>query len=153
MTDEELEAVLDEVWRHRADIVPVDGDTGGSFVITVLGGKWTFGEKGVAVDNVCARARGAYAQKFCTDRGMFKTARWDIDLYDMPMAYGMARAWIHIMQSFFEKAVIAGDNQVKFSAADIAAYEEPAELQRVAIALGKSKQAQKRVQEIRRLFV
>ena len=158
LDDETVEELFQELDRRRAELAAdaVEALEGEDFTVTILGGKWSMQHRGVAAAAVAAEARGALARDFCSRRGLPKKATFDFSAYPEGIAPVLARAWAHRMQHFYDCAcfdVAEGGPEGGSAAAAVAAYVEPPEFLRVAGELRAHRQTQKRIEQIRGLFV
>lgn len=82
---------------------------------------------------------------------MLGSARYEIKLYGEVNAAALARAWASKMQYLFNACLEAGDTTRAFSPEEKAKWPEPSELSRVEREMGGSRQAMKRIAQIRQL--
>ena len=154
MDDDEVDTILAEVDRYRADVVAalVVAPPIADFKVGVLGGQWTAEIKGVPVDAVQAIARSLDAKAFCDRRKLPKSFRAEISTYTYDHAFALARGWADKMQHFFNLAEAAEDPLRIFEPDEVASYRESAEFAHAAMELKDHKLAMKRVHLIRSLF-
>ena len=122
------------------------------FKVMVLGYEGNIKKKGHVVDAIKGIVKGEEAEKFCTDRKMQKSVRYELGTYGAADAACFARSWCHKMQHFFNFVAGSGDYTRGFSVLERGSYEEPREFIVLADLYSTHRLGKGRVRQIRALF-
>lgn len=147
--DSRVEDVFEELrqkreqWHLQGDVSRVD------FRVSLLGGAWQQRVRGKAYDSFRGQALKGEAGDWCILHSFQKTARFEVATHGETTAATLAEAWCHRMQYFFSLHKEATGGKYKYSASDLANYEEPKAFQDLFPTLsGKSLQRALRIREL-----
>ena len=135
LSDESLQAVFSELENKRQEHIDPPGYHG-DFVVTLLGGKWAMQHKGVPFVAFQGKAKdNTVANDWCLQYSLQRTARFEISMYGEEVASNLAHGWCDRMLYFFNLWLSSGQEHYRYTAADVADYEEPPEIVELATIL------------------
>ena len=130
MADEKIESIFAELEARRAELHGDPTAATDSFRLSVLGGPGTLRATGKEYDAYQGRAAGREAESFCALYGLQKTSRYSTGLFGDAKASLLGRTWCAKMQHYFDVWRTNGGGAYVFTAADVAAFQEPGEMAR-----------------------
>ena len=133
LVDGDIEAMLGDLDRARAELATAGEASFDDFKTRVLGGTWLAIQQGIGKDAVQGICRTALARRFCDRRGVLQSTRFNYSEHGKDAPGIIARAWRHRMQYFLniELSDPAGE-RLRFTAEHRRAYSEPTEFARLA---------------------
>ena len=129
LDDETAEAVFKHLEAARKECASSDNDVVDKrFNVVLLGGPWLYTKTGRAYDAFKGKAKkDLLVEEWCNMYGLKKSFRADTNMFGMYTASVLAQAWCHKMEYLFELFIVSGSLHYSYSAADLAAYQEPEE--------------------------
>ena len=151
LEDEDVETLFAELELQRAAYGAADHPRDDDFKVVLFSSREAM-SRGVAVQAYKGECSGLFAEVFCRERGMRMSAEFHTSTYSEQACGVLARAWCHRMQHFLNQSLPRG-SRVIFAQADFEAYREPDELSELATEAANDRVLQRRVAQIRNLFV
>ena len=146
------EALLDEFWAKRAELIERDSLIGAEgFHISLRGGRWLLQQTGEAFDSLRAQARAPLGTRLCDRFKLNHSATFSLKAFGETLCQHLAQVWVDKMSWLLASWIEAGaEDAVGFSlAAASAAWPEPEA--HVAAIEAAGAPARKRLAQIRQL--
>ena len=136
----------------RVTCAGVAPERGSDFISNVLGDTPKNRLEAKPADAIQGVCSGGLADDFCRRRKVQVSFRAGFGRHGSVEDCGiLVRAWCDRMQYLFDTEMSSGDLDFKFSAADIASYEEPVEFRSLADRAAPGDETMKRVMQIRNI--